>query len=304
LSGTAEAALALGAEHGPGIPPPAPVSVRLRRPLLSPRVLIPSSVVLFMLTIAAFPSVFAGWFGHGDPRQCDLGSSRGGPQAGHPFGFDIQGCDLYANVMYGARPSIFIGLTVTLGTVAIAIVLGCAAAYFGNPVDAIISRTMDVFFGFPVLVGQVVILNSIASRNAAVVAGVLLLFMWPYTTRLMRSSALSTVEQGYVKAARGLGAGPWRAITKHVLPNSAGPVAAVVGLSIGSMITMESALTFLGVGLRQPTISWGVQLNTAQSAFRTDPHLLLFPSLFLTITVLAFVVLGDALRDAFDPRMR
>ena len=89
-----------------------------------------------------------------------------------------------------------------------------------------------------------------------------------------------------------------------MLPNSIGPVAAVVGLSVGAMITLESALTFLGVGLRQPTISWGVQLNTAQSAFRTDPHLLLFPSLFLTVTVLAFVLLGDALRDVFDPRMR
>jgi ABC-type dipeptide/oligopeptide/nickel transport system permease subunit len=272
--------------------------------LLSPRVLLPAGVVLLVLTVAAFPDAFAGWFGHGDPRACDLANSRGGPRSGHPFGFDIQGCDLYANVVYGARPSVFIGLTVTLGAVLVAIVLGCSAAYFGRWVDATISRTMDVFFGFPVLVGQVVVLNSIASRNAAVVAGVLVLFVWPFTTRLMRSAALATVEQGYVKAARGLGAGPWRIISRHVLPNSAGPVVAVVGISVGAMITLESALTFLGVGLRQPTISWGVQLNTAQSAFRSDPHLLLFPSLFLTVTVLAFVLLGDALRDVFDPRLR
>jgi len=302
LSGTAEAALAPSA--GLAGPPPAPGPLRLRRPLLSLRVLLPAGVVLLILVVAALPAAFAGWFGHGDPRECDLGSSRDGPRAGHPFGFDIQGCDLYANVVYGARPSVFIGLAVTLGSVLIAIVLGCAAAYYGRWVDATISRTMDIFFGFPVLVGQVVVLNSIASRNAAVVAGVLVLFVWPYTTRLMRSAALSTVEQGYVKAARGLGAGSWRTISRHVLPNSAGPVAAVVGLSVGGMITLESALTFLGVGLRQPTISWGVQLNTAQSAFRTDPHLLLFPSLFLTVTVLAFVLLGDALRDVFDPRLR
>lgn len=266
--------------------------------------MLPAAVVLLVVVVAAAPSAFAGWFGHGDPRQCDLASGRRGPTSGHPFGFDIQGCDLYANVIHGARPSVFIGLAVTAGALLIAVVLGCSGAYFGGVVDAVISRTMDVFFGFPVLVGQVVILNTIESRNAAVVAGVLILFVWPYTTRLMRSSALATVQLGYVQAARGIGAGRWRVITRHVLPNSAGPVGAVVGLSVGGMITLESALTFLGVGLRQPTISWGVQLNTAQSAFRSDPHLLLFPSLFLTVTVLAFVLLGDALRDVFDPRLR
>lgn len=275
-----------------------------RRPLLRLRVILPAAVVLLIIAVAAFPGAFAGWFGHGNPRACDLAHSRGGPSPGHPFGFDIQGCDLYANVVYGAHPSVFIGLTVTAGALCIAIVLGCAAAYFGGVVDSVVSRTMDVFFGFPVLVGQVVILNSLASRSAAVVAGVLILFVWPFMTRLMRASALAAVEQGYVRAARGLGCGPWRVITRHVLPNSAGPVAAIVGLSVGTMITLESALTFLGVGLRQPTISWGVQLNTAQTAFSTDPHLLLFPSLFLTITVLAFVLLGDALRDVFDPRLR
>jgi len=277
---------------------------RARRSLRSLRVVLPAAIVLLVVVVAAVPAAFAGWFGHGDPRACDLTNSRGGPTSGHPFGFDLQGCDLYANVIYGTRPSVFIGLAVTAGAVVIAVLLGCSAAYFGGLVDGVISRTMDIFFGFPVLVGQVVILNSIATRNAVVVAGVLILFVWPFTTRLMRSAALSTVEQGYVKAARGVGAGPWRVITRHVLPNSAGPVAAVVGLSVGSMITLESALTFLGVGLRQPTISWGVQLNTAQSAFRSDPHLLLFPSLFLTLTVLAFVVLGDALRDVFDPRLQ
>jgi oligopeptide transport system permease protein len=309
LSGTPEAALAPAVTHpGAGLGGPGgPVStgpLRVRRPLLRPRVLLPAAVVVLVIAVAAFPGAFAGWFGHGDPRQCDLANSRGGPTSGHPFGFDIQGCDLYANVVHGARPSVFIGLCVTAGALLIAVVLGCAAAYFGGLVDSVVSRTMDVFFGFPVLVGQVVILNSVASRNAVVVAGVLVLFVWPYLTRLMRASALATVEQGYVKAARGLGAGPWRIITRHVLPNSASPVTAVVGLSVGGMITLESALTFLGVGLRQPTISWGVQLNTAQSAFRTDPHLLLFPSLFLTVTVLAFVLLGDALRDVFDPRLR
>lgn len=277
---------------------------RSSRPLRSFRIVAPSAVIVLIVLVAAFPAVFAGLFGHGDPRACDLSNSRGGSTSGHPFGFDIQGCDLYANVIYGARPSVFIGLAVTAGSLMIAIVLGCSAAYFGGFTDSVISRSMDIFFGFPALVGQIVILNTLDTRSPVVVASVLVLFVWPYTTRLMRSSALSTIEMGYVKAARGLGARPFRTITRHVFPNSAGPLIAVVGLGVGGMITLESALTFLGVGLEQPTISWGVQLNTAQDAFRTDPHLLLFPSLFLTITVLAFVLLGDALRDIFDPRLR
>lgn len=292
------------------VPSPGPTGVKgngasgPRNPLLGWRVLLPAGVVLLVLIIAAAPVAFAGWFGNGDPRACDLSSSGLGPRSGHPFGFDIQGCDLYANVIYGTRASVFIGLAVTAGSMLIAVTLGSAAAYFGGLVDTVISRTMDVFFGFPVLVGQIVILSTIPIRNAFVVAAVIVLFVWPFTTRLMRASALSTVQSGYVKASRGIGAGPVRVIIQHVLPNSIGPLAAVVALSIGGMITLESALTFLGVGLEQPTISWGVQLNAAQFAFRTDPHMLLFPSLFLTTTVLAFVLLGDALQNIFDPNVR
>ncbi|GAA3084346.1 ABC-type dipeptide/oligopeptide/nickel transport system permease subunit [Kribbella aluminosa] len=274
---------------------------RVRRRLLrKPRIAIPLGVVVLILIVAAVPGLFAPT----DPRACDLGNSGKGPLAGHPFGFDIQGCDLYSNVVYGTRSSVTIGLTVTTGCVLIALVLGCLAAYYRGAVDAVISRTMDIFFGFPALVGQVVILNTLHQRNVVVVSSVLILFAWPAMTRLMRSAALATVDLDFVKAARGLGAGPVRVIARHVLPNSFAPILAVASLGVGGMITAESALTFLGVGLRAPSISWGVQLNQAQDSFRDHPHLLLFPSLFLSVTVLAFVMLGDALRDAFDPRSR
>lgn len=274
---------------------------RVRRRLLrKPRIAIPLGVVVLILVVAAVPGLFA----HADPRACDLGNSGTGPVAGHPFGFDIQGCDLYSNVVHGTRSSVTIGLTVTAGCVLIALVLGCLAAYYRGLVDALISRTMDIFFGFPALVGQVVILNTLHKRNVVVVSAVLILFAWPAMTRLMRSAALATVDLDFVKAARGLGAGPSRVIARHVLPNSFAPILAVASLGVGGMITAESALTFLGVGLRAPSISWGVQLNQAQDSFREHPHLLLFPSLFLSVTVLSFVMLGDALRDTFDPRSR
>jgi ABC-type dipeptide/oligopeptide/nickel transport system permease subunit len=269
--------------------------------LRNARITVPAGVVLLVLLVTAVPGLFAGG---ADPRACDLSDSGTGPVGGHPFGFDIQGCDLYSNVVYGTRASVTIGFSVTAGCVAIALLLGCLAAYYRGFVDAVVSRTMDVFFGFPALVGQVVILNTLQKRNVVVVSAVLILFFWPGMTRLMRSAALATVDLDFVKAARGLGAGPIRVIVRHVLPNSFAPILAVASLGIGGMITAESALTFLGVGLRAPTISWGVQLNQAQDSFRDHPHLLLFPALFLSVTVLAFVMLGDALRDAFDPRSR
>lgn len=271
--------------------------------LLRPRVFIPAAMVGLILVVAAFPGLFTGWFAEADPRACDLSRSRQGPQQGHPFGFDLQGCDLYANVIHGTRSSVLIGLLVTLGCVVIAIVLGTLAAYYRGVVDILISRTMDIIFGFPALVGMVVILTAVQRRDAYTVSAVLVLFGWPGLTRLMRGSALACVDLDYVRAAVGMGARGLRTMVRHVVPNSVTPVLVLASLNIGGVITAESALTFLGVGLRTPAISWGVQLNLAQDSFRSYPHLLIFPALFLSFTVLAFVLLGDALRRVFDPKL-
>ncbi|MBB2912816.1 ABC-type dipeptide/oligopeptide/nickel transport system permease subunit [Streptosporangium becharense] len=283
---------------------PGPGSGPWRRLRRRPSFLVPAVFVLLVCAMAAFPPAFAGWFGHGDPRRCDLADSGLPPTPGHPFGFDIQGCDLYSNVVYGARSSVLIALLATAGMLAIAVVLGLLAGYFRGWVDALVSRVMDVFFGFPSLVGMIVILQTLSVHNEVAVAGVLVLFGWPVLARVMRGSVLAAASTEYVAAARGIGASAPRILLRHVLPNSFGPVAVLAGLNVGLVIASESALTFLGVGLQTPAISWGVQLNTAQQYFTSAPHLLLFPSVFLTVTVLSFVLLGDALRDAFDPRLR
>ncbi|MEV0381582.1 ABC transporter permease [Nonomuraea sp. NPDC050643] len=272
----------------------------LRRPAFA----VSSAVALVICAMAAVPQLFAGWFGAGDPRRCALVDSGLPPAPGHPFGFDIQGCDLYSNVVYGARSSVLIALLVTAGMMLIAVVLGGLAGYFRGWADALISRVMDVFFGFPSLVGMIVILQAASTHNELTVSAVLILFGWPALARVMRGSVLAVATSEYVAAARGVGSGTSRILLRHVLPNSFGPVAVLTGLNIGGVIASESALTFLGVGLQTPAISWGVQLNTAQQYFLTAPHLLIFPSIFLTVTVFSFVLLGDALRDAFDPRLR
>ncbi|NEE04048.1 ABC transporter permease [Phytoactinopolyspora halotolerans] len=261
-------------------------------------------LVLLMIVLAAIPDLFAGWFGNGDPRVCDLGRSNESPTAGHPFGFDKQGCDVYANVIHGARASISVGVLVTVLSLLIAVVLGAAAGYRGKWVDALISRVTDIFFGFPFILGALVILVSMNVRNIWTVSLVLALFGWPTMTRVMRSSVLSVKQMDYVVAARGLGADGWWLVRKHILPNAIAPVMVMATIAIGTAIVAEAVLTFLGVGLQAPAISWGLQLSNAQNDFQIASHLLIYPSIFLSVTVLSFIVLGDVIRDAFDPRLR
>lgn len=292
---------------GPG-KPTSPGARDLRPPrwelVRRPRVALPLVLVLIVALVAAVPRLFAGLFGHGNPRECALANSSKGPQSGHPFGFDLQGCDLYANVVYGTRSSVLIALLVTAALLVIAVVFGGLAGYFQGATDAVISRLMDVFFGFPALVGMIILLNTFSARSVWTVSAVLALFGWPPLTRVFRATVLSTCSLDFVMASREMGAGHFRVITRHVVPNSIGPLAAILSLTIAGVIGAEAGLTFLGVGLKAPAISWGVQLNVAQRYFTTELHLLLFPSLFLSVTVLAFVLLGDGLRDALDPKAK
>jgi len=272
------------------------------RLLRRPSFLLAAFIVVLMIVIAAVPQAFAGWFGHGDPRACDLVNSAIGPSSGHPFGFDKQGCDVYANVIYGTRDSISIGLLASMFGLVLAVVLGSVSGYYLGVVDAIVSRLSDVFFGFPFLLGALVLLTAFRSHNVWTVSLAIALFTWPTLTRLMRASMLTAKEHDYVLAARSLGASDWRLIRRHLLPNAIAPVIVISALGVGAVIAAEATLTFLGVGLQEPAISWGLQLSDAQSDFQVHPHLLIFPALFLSLTVLAFIVLGDALEDVLDPR--
>jgi oligopeptide transport system permease protein len=267
-----------------------------------PGFVLAAAFVLLMVVVAIAPSAFAGWFGHGDPRACMLAHSAAGSTAGHPFGFDKQGCDVYANVIYGTRDSIAIGLLASVFGLVLAVVLGCLSAYYLGWVDAIVSRLSDIFFGFPFILGALVLLTAFRSHNVWTVSAALALFTWPTLTRLMRASVLSVKELDYVLAARSIGVSDWRLIRKHLLPNAISPVIVISALGIGGVIAAEATLTFLGVGLQQPAISWGLQLANAQSDFQVHPHLLIYPAVFLSLTVFSFIALGDALEDVLDPR--
>lgn len=271
--------------------------LELRR---SPLFLLSAAVVLLVVLMAYFPS----WFTNTDPRACSLTNSVGLPQPGAPFGYDILGCDYFARVIYGAEASISIGFLSVAVASLIAVALGCWAGYYGGAADAVTARFADIFFAIPTVLGGIVILSALPTRGVWQVSLVLIVLGWPTMMRLMRSQVLSVKESDYVAAARALGAGDWRILTRHILPNAIAPVVVYATIYVGVIIGAEATLSFLGVGLQLPAISWGLMLSQAQNRVLTSPHLLLFPGLALSITILAFLILGDKLRDALDPRLR
>lgn len=271
-----------------------------RRLCRSPQFLAGSLVIAVLGLMAIAPGLFTST----DPRACDLSRSRRGPGPQAWFGYDVQGCDYYANVVHGARVSISIGLLVVGGSLVVAVLLGALAGYLGGWVDTVIARVADVVYGLPLILGAIVILYQFRDRTVWVVALALLALSWMTPMRLLRASVVAVRDADFVQAARALGAGHLRIVTRHILPNALAPLLVHTTISIGVIIGAEATLTFLGVGLRIPSISWGLMIANSQDFLRTSPHLLLFPGAFLTLTVLAFIVVGNALRDALDPRLR
>ena len=260
-----------------------------------------AAVLVVALAMAAFPGVFARL---GPNEDCDLRMSKRGPASGALFGYDLQGCDYWSQVVHGTRASIVVGVAVTVFALLISIVLGLVGGYYGGVADALISRTTDVFFGIPFVLGAPVVLVAFPAHGIWAMTLVLVLLGWTTMTRLMRGQVIAVKDMDFVAAARMLGASDRRLMFRHILPNAIAPVIVVAMLNVGNVIAGEATLDYLGVGLQYPDVSWGLQLNIAQTFFAEHPHLLVFPALFLTATVLSFLMLGDVVRDALDPRLR
>lgn len=262
-----------------------------------------SAIALLMVAMAAFPQLFSSIDARTAP--CSLANSMRPPDAEHWFGFTKQGCDVYARVVYGARSSILVGLFSTLLAGITALTIGMLAGYYGRWVDGLLARIMDVFLGIHPLLGAIVVAKALSGYDLGIWPMVLAIgaLGWPIPARVIRSSVVSARQQDYVQAARMLGAGTRRVLLRHVLPNSLAPMVVVMMIALGNFISFEATLSFLGVGPKG-TISWGVDIADAQIWIREAAFPLLFPAGFLTLTVLAFIMLGDAVREAFDPRLR
>jgi oligopeptide transport system permease protein len=300
---TPEGATATTSEGGK----PRSLGADARRQLAkSPLFWISATLITIFVLMAIWPSLFT----NTDPNEAVLQQARSLPSSDAWFGRDIQGYDVYARTVYGARASIIVGVLTTTLTVLIGGAIGVAAAYGGGWVDSLISRIADIFFAIPFILGAILLMTSLTSvwnNYFGIIFKVVIaltIFGWPSLARLMRSSVFQVLPNDYVQAARALGAGPWRVIRSHIIPNAMGPVIVVATINLGAYIAAEATLSFLGIGLQPPVISWGVSINDAIVGLRTTPHMLVFPSLFLSLTVLAFIMLGDAVRDAFDPKTR
>ncbi len=276
----------------------------------NPMFWISSVLIVIVLTMAIAPQLFT----NTDPYYANLSDARLPPGTdGHIFGTDNQGYDVYARTIYGARASVMVGLGTALFTLIVGGLMGLVAAYNGRWVDAVLQRIGEIFFAFPLLLGGLVFLYTFPGSPGdpfLLTVGKIILILgllgWPQLARIMRASVLQVLPGDYIQAARALGAGAPRLIFQHILPNAVAPVIVVTTINLGVYISIEATLSFLGIGLQPPTISWGLAISDASGIglVRSAPHMLLFPSLFLSVTVLAFIMLGDAVRDALDPKLR
>ncbi|MDN3482223.1 ABC transporter permease [Arthrobacter sp. APC 3897] len=269
-----------------------------------PLFIISALLLLAVIVVALFPGLFTSQ----QPNDnCLLANSDGGPIAGHPLGFTQQGCDVLARVVYGTRSSLMVGLLATLGVVVVGGVIGALAGFFGGWVDAILARVSDIFFALPMILGAIVVVQLPffrENRNVWTIVLILVTFGWPQVARITRGAVLEIRNADFVTAAQSLGVSRISALIKHVVPNAMAPVIVIATISLGTFIVAESTLSFLGIGLPPDVMSWGNDIFSAKPSLRTNPMALFWPALALSLTVLSFIMLGDALRDALDPKSR
>ncbi|WP_418958938.1 ABC transporter permease [Streptomyces tritici] len=272
----------------------------------NPLFIISSVLILLLVVMAAAPGLFTS----ASPRDGDLVNHYlQKPNWGHFFapdwfGYDIQGRSIYARVIHGARASITVGITVTILVTIIGGFLGMLAGYYGGLIDSLLSRITDIFFGIPFLLGAMVILTSFEKREVWVVILALAFLGWTQIARVARGAVITVKQADYVVAARALGASTSRIMLKHILPNALAPVIVVATIALGGYIGAEATLSFLGIGLAEPTVSWGIDVSDGFQQIRNAPYVLIIPSIMVSITVLSFLMFGDAVRNALDPKLR
>jgi len=260
-----------------------------------------SALILLIAVVALFPTLFT----QVSPNlNCLLANSNGVPEAGHPFGFTRQGCDVYARTIHGTQASVTVGLLATALVTLIGIIVGSLAGYYGGWLDALVSRIGDIFFAIPTVLGAIVLMSVLPAATPTTVAFVLAIFAWPQIARIMRGAVLSATNSDYVMASTALGVSRFRILLRHVIPNAIAPVIVIATVSLGTFIVAEATLSFLGIGLPTSVMSWGNDIGQAQTSLVTNPQVLLYPAAALSLTVLAFLMLGDILRDALDPKAR
>lgn len=256
--------------------------------------------IMSMIVVA----VLARWLAPYDPLAADFTAMFGPPSARHWFGTDTFGRDVLSRIIYGAQTALLVGFLASLGGATVGAVVGVASAYFGGTTDLLVQRFADILISFPIIILALAIVAILGAGTVNLILAIALSFV-PRIELVVRASALSIRETAYVEAARAIGANHWRIIFRHMVPNVVAPYLVMVTAFLGQAILLEASLSFLGLGVTEPTPAWGLMLSGAAVEFvQRAPWMAVFPGLAITTTVLMFNVLGDALRDALDPRLR
>lgn len=273
---------------------------RFIKVLLGRKIVILSVIVLILII---FSALFANIIAPYDPYEQSLKNALQKPSAEHWLGTDALGRDLLSRVIYGSRISLFVGLlSVTLAAV-IGITLGLISGYFGKLIDGIISRIIDALLAFPNIILALAI-GAVLGGGTWTVIVALTLTLIPKYVRLMRGQVLTVKEADYIKATEIMGASNIRILIKHILPNCISPIIVLTTLNLGVAILAEASLSFLGIGITAPDAAWGAMVSEGQRYLVSHPILSFAPGACVLIVVLAFNLVGDALRDALDPRLR
>ncbi|HET9000630.1 MAG TPA: ABC transporter permease [bacterium] len=255
--------------------------------------------VLILVVLAVLPDIFAPY-----PYAQVFRGMRGAPPSwAHPLGFDHIGRDVLSRIIWGSRVALLVGLLATSIAVVIGVAVGACAGYIGGWVDSLLSRIVDTLMAYPLLV-LLITLAAVLGPSLVTVVVIIGLTTWAQYARVVRADVLSLREREFILAAQAAGASRVRVIFRHVVPNVLSPIIVLASLGIGGIILLESALSFLGLGAQPPTASWGGMLADGRAYILTYPQIAIAPGVMISLTVLAFNLAGDGLRDALDPRQK
>ena len=258
-----------------------------------------AAVLLFLVLVAIFAPLLTPY----DPTYQDYSAVLAEPSFAHPFGTDEFGRDILSRIIYGSRVSISIGIVAQMIACVVGVLLGSLAGYYGGIIDTVISRIMEIFQAFPDLIFAMAIMTFLGKGviNLFIALGLL---TWVRTARMIRGSVMQLKEKEYVEAARACGASTYWIIMKELIPNCLSTIIVLVTLGIPNAIMYEASLSFLGIGIQPPTPSWGNMISAAQTFISYRPLYSIMPGVAIMITVIAFNIFGDGLRDALDPKLK
>jgi peptide/nickel transport system permease protein len=258
----------------------------------------------FVVVLMVLATIFAEVLSPYDPEMISFESMLVPPSVDHWMGTDAFGRDILTRIIYGARTALFVGFTAAFVGSTLGLILGVASAYFGGLFDLVVQRLVDILMAFPLIVLALAVVATLGAGTVNVVIAITIPFI-PQCARVVRSSALAIREIPYVDAARALGFGHSRIIMRHMVPNVMAPYLIMVTTFVGHAILLEASLSYLGLGVQEPTAAWGLMLQGGAEEFaESAPWVPIFPGLAITLAVFGFNLFGDALRDLLDPRLR